>query len=102
MLNRYMTLLGLIAALSMTAGCSGTSGTVFPGQDTLLERNWGRSFEAAKYSQILNPEAGKIPDSVDGMDGQAADVTSKTYRKTFEKEPPEKYYNLNLGTGSGN
>ena len=100
MLTRCMTLLGLIAALSMALSCSGTSGTVFPREDTLLERNWGRSYEAAKYNQILNPEAGKMPDSVDGMDGQAADVTSKTYRKTFEKEPPEKYYNLNLGIGN--
>lgn len=100
MLTRCMTLLGLIAALSMALSCSGTSGTVFPREDTLLERNWGRSYEAAKYNQILNPEAGKIPDSVDGMDGQAADVTSKTYRKSFEKEPPEKYYNIDLGIGN--
>ena len=99
MFTRCITLLGLIATLSLAISCSGTSETVFPRQDTLLERNWGRSFEAAKYNQILNPDAGKVPDLVDGLDGQAVDETSKRYRKTFEKEPPEKYYNLNLGFG---
>ena len=28
-------------------------------RESQLDKNWGRSFESARYNQILNPEAGK-------------------------------------------
>ena len=37
-----------------------------------MDRNWGRSQETARYQQISNPDAGKEPDPVVGLDGDAA------------------------------
>jgi hypothetical protein len=65
--------IGLIAALSTFSGCG----------PTMLERNWGRSFESAKSNQILNPDAGKNLEPVVELDGQAADSSMKEYRKGF-------------------
>ena len=59
MLTRRLILIGLlIAGLLIFSGC----GT----KETMLSRNWGNSFESAKQSQILNPEAGKNLDPVVG------------------------------------
>jgi hypothetical protein len=96
MLKRCLTLFGLIAALALLASCGGRKSPAH--QDTLLDRNWGRSYESAKYNQILNPEAGKHPEPIIGMDGQAAEGTTEKYRKGFKEEPSSKTYNLNLGS----
>ena len=85
MLTRCLILIGLIAALSIFSGC----GT----RETMLDKNWGSSFESAKQSQILNPEAGKNLDPVVGLDGQAAAANMKKYREGFTKEKSN-----NLGT----
>lgn len=86
--TRCLIAIGLIAALSIFSGCGAT----------LLDKNWGKSFESAKYNQILNPEAGQNLDPVVGLDGQAAESTLGTYRKGFEQKASEKAYNLNLGS----
>jgi hypothetical protein len=46
-----------------------------------LDENWGRSFESSKYNQILNSEAGKNLDPVEGLDGRAAEGAIESYRK---------------------
>jgi len=78
MLTRCLTLIGLIATLLIFSGC----GT----RETMLSRNWGSSFESAKQSQILNPEAGKNLDPVVGLDGQAVENNMEKYRQGFKKE----------------
>ena len=47
--------------------------------DSQLDRNWGRSFEAAKYNQTLNPEAGKNTEPVVGIEGPAAERIMNGY-----------------------
>ena len=42
-------------------------------QATKLDQNWGRSFESARYNQILNPEAGNNQVPVEGIEGPAAE-----------------------------
>jgi hypothetical protein len=42
-------------------------------QQSLLDQNWGRSFEAARTNQILNPEAGNSLAPVEGLMGPAAE-----------------------------
>ena len=42
-------------------------------QATTLDRNWGRSFESARYNQILNPKAGKSLEPIEGIDGPTAE-----------------------------
>ena len=75
MLTRCLTLIGLIATLLIFSGCA---------RETMLSRNWGNSFESAKQSQILNPEAGKNIDPVVGLDGQAVENVVEKYRQGFK------------------
>ena len=85
MYKRCLILIGLIAFLSSFSGCG----------KTMLERNWGRSFESAKQNQILDPDAGKNLDPVIGLDGQAAEANMEMYRKDFKKEQPQNVYTIN-------
>ena len=55
-------------------------------QNTLLNRNFGRAYETAKYNQILNPDAGKNLQPVDGLDGQLVKKNMDTYQKGEEKQ----------------
>jgi hypothetical protein len=55
-------------------------------QDTLLNRNFGRSYETAIYNQILNPDAGKNLAPVEGLDGRYVEGNMDTYQKGNEKE----------------
>jgi hypothetical protein len=77
-----------LLALLVLAGC--TSPTPH------LDRNWGRSFEAAKYSQTLNPDAGREVTPVTGMQGERAERADEQYSKTFETAQPRPVYNINL------
>ena len=97
MLKRYLTLMGVvITVLSFLSGCGGHAQ-----KQTMLDKNWGKSFESAKQSQILNPEAGKDPGPVESLDGQAAERNMEQYRKDFEGKKSKEAYNLNLGSISG-
>ena len=49
--------------------------------ESQLDKNWGRSFESARYNQILNPEAGKLPEPVEGLEGPAAERIMEGYMK---------------------
>jgi len=70
----------IICILSITSiGCTKYS---------KVDRYQGISFEAAKFNQILNPEARKNLEPVYGLDGQAAQKNIDKYRKDFET-PPE-------------
>jgi len=79
MLMRYFVLIGFLAALAMFSGCGRT---VQEHQETMLDKNWGRSYESAKYNQIFNPDAGKSQQPVAGLDGQAAEGIMEKYRES--------------------
>jgi hypothetical protein len=51
-----------------------------------LEMNHGTSFFLSKFNQTLNPETGKAPGPVNGLDGHVAMENIKNYRKGFEKK----------------
>ena len=78
MLTRCLSLIGIISIISVVLSCSGTQ------KESLLERNWGRSFESINYMQMVDPEAGKNLDSVLGLDGNASDHNVDKYRKSFQ------------------
>jgi len=82
-------------ACAMILGCGQNPIQNHP---TLLEENWGRSFEMMKYNQILNAEADKNLDPVDEMDGEAAKSTMDRYKEGFAIKAPKESYNINLGT----
>ena len=91
MLNRCLTLTGLIVALVMFPSCGGKP---IVQKDTMLERNWGRSYESAKYNQMLNPDAGKNLEPVVGTDGQTAESIIEKYRKGESKKQQSKQYGI--------
>ena len=73
-------------------GCS-SQNAVLPLGESRLEQNWGRAYETAKYNQILNPEAGKNVEPVEGMDGDAAERVMQTYKSGGEtnQAPPTEF-----------
>ena len=88
MFRKSLRLAVALAFVVLTTGitaCS-PSGRLFQ-PDTLLDENWGRSYEAAKYNQFLNPDAGDNQIPVVGMDAVASENTVNKYDKSFaEKE----------------
>ncbi len=94
MITRCLTIIGLIAALSISSGCGGGRAAQ---KGTMVDKNWGKSLEAIKFNQTLNPQASKNLKPVVGLNGQAADNLLLRYIDDFEEGPAEKSYNLNLG-----
>ena len=60
----------------------------------MLDQNWGKSYETAKYNQILNPEASKNLDPVLGLDGQAAESNVEKYRDSFKETSRHETVNI--------
>lgn len=72
-----------LGILALSVGCSN------PGnlrEETLLDKNWGRSVEAAKYNQIIDPEAGKNLQPIEGLGGEAAGYSVDKYEKSFKEK----------------
>jgi hypothetical protein len=89
MLKKTIALTIACAMLALSAGCS-SSGPVH--EETLLDKNWGRSVETAKYNQILNPDAGKDLTPVEGLSGKAAENSVEKYENSFKKESKQESY----------
>ena len=68
----------IIAAAALLA--IGIAGCTAP---TELEKNWGRSFETAKTSQILNPDGAGHQEPVEGLQGP---VVEKILEDHFQKK----------------
>lgn len=84
----------VLFALSLPAGCQSSRYT--PGADSVLEQNWGRSFEAMKYNQAQNPEGPRQPGPAPAIDGRAATGAVEQYRQGFYGQQTGNVYNLNL------
>jgi len=48
-----------------------------------LKKDYGNSYNAAKYGQILNPAASKNLKPVTGLPGTAVDANMKKYAESF-------------------
>ena len=94
MFIRTLIPLCLIAALVIFPSCAGNSKVALE-MESKLEQNWGRSYESAKYNQMLNPEADGHTSPVTGIDGEAAEESIQKYRKSFEKESPQGSQSMN-------
>ena len=89
MLKKSLIIVVVIAAISLVSACSGP--------DTLLEKNWGKSYESAAYNQTLNPDADKNLKPVDSLDGQAAENVQQKYQDGFKvKEQNQTTSNFNM------
>ena len=75
-----MNKLAIALLLSLLAACS----SVTPHYDT----KFGDAVREAKFNMMINPDAGKNPDQVAGMDGKAARETVLLYQGTYTTPPP--------------
>ena len=86
MLKGNIILIVVLAVFSVVTlwGCAGN----LPESKRIdyLELNWGKSFEAAKNNQILNPEAGKTVEPVIGLDGQVVEHNLDNRKKSFKEQ----------------
>ena len=80
--------------LGLLAGCSTTT----PHYDT----RFGDAVRDAKRAMTINPDAGKNPDPVAGMDGKAARESILLYQGTYRLPPPAvNVINIGGSIGSG-
>ena len=86
MLNRYLMIIGVIAITLVVFSCSG--------KQTLLDRNWGRSYETARYMQIVDPGAEQNLDPVLGLDGTGAAYNVGKYKESFRKAEQKEIVNI--------
>jgi len=56
MAARCLSMIVIMAILAIFGGCA----HYYYQGESLLEKNWGRSFESAKYNETLNPEPARI------------------------------------------
>ena len=85
MLNNTFKIIGCIIILLGMLACSSQNAFI-PMGDSMLERNWGRAYETAKYNQILNHDAGKNTEAVEGLAGEAAERNMQTYKSGGEQK----------------
>jgi hypothetical protein len=81
MFKKHPALVGLIVVMLLSFGCG--RGFIEP---TPLDRHWGESFERAKISQQLDPDASQNLEPVTGLDGQAAEGDMQKYREAHTKD----------------
>ena len=87
-----MNKLAIAVLLGLIAGCA----SVTPNYDA----KFGDAVREAKLKMTINPDAGKNPDQVAGMDGKAGRETIILYQDTF-KAPPPVVNVINIGGGLG-
>ena len=75
--NTVKIIAGTIVLMGLL-GCS-QNATILMGESQ-LDKNWGRAYETAKYNQIINHDAGKNTDPVEGLDGDASESNMKAYK----------------------
>ena len=78
---------------TLLAGCASS---VTPNYDA----KFGNAVREAKLKMTINPDAGKNPDQVLGMDGKSARETIILYQGTY-KTPPPAVNVINIGGGIG-
>ena len=75
--------------LALLTGCASS---VTPHYDA----QFGNAVRETKLKMTINPDAGKNPDQVLGMDGKSARETIIFYQNTY-KEPPPAVNVINIG-----
>lgn len=88
-----MKLLTLVIPVALLAGCASTT----PNYDV----KFGSALREAKHKMTINPDAGKKPDPVTGIDGVAAQESMKRYHDSFKAPPPVTNV-INIGGRIGN
>ena len=88
-MNKTLALL----LLALLGGCAASS---TPNYDM----RFGDAVRQARQQMTLNPNAGRNPDPIAGMDGVAAKEAAGRYHESF-KAPPPVVNVINIGGGIG-
>ena len=91
MVKKSLLIIGVIVAVSIISGCNGT--TTYR-RESMLNQNWGRSYETAIYNQMVNPDADKNLEPVLNLDGIASENSSIKYKNSFKKTEPKEIVNI--------
>jgi hypothetical protein len=84
-------IIGIITIVLVMFSCSGTTAAH---RETLLDRNWGRSYQTAIYNQMVNPDADKNLDPVLDLDGTGAAYNVGKYKESFRKAEQKQIVNI--------
>jgi len=89
--KKIMIIIGITIVLSVLSGCADQ-------RTMLVDKDWGRGYETAMFSQTENPDAGDLDAEVQDIDGQAANHNYNKYQKSFQKDETVKQtININVG-----
>jgi uncharacterized protein YceK len=89
---KNLSIAPLMLTLTLLTGCA----AVTPNYDA----KFGNAVREAKLKMTINPDAGKNPDQVMGMDGKSARESIILYQGT-SKAPPPVVSVINIGGGIG-
>lgn len=87
-----MNKITLTLTLGLLSGCASNT----PNYDA----KFGEAVRSAQLKQTINPDAGKTPQDMAGIDGKAAQETMLLYKGTFQAPPPVVNV-INIGGGLG-
>ena len=88
-----MNKLAIAMMFGLIGGCATTTTPHY-------DARFGDAVREAKFKMTINPDAGKNPDQVAGMDGKAAGEAVNLYHETF-KSPPPVVNVINIGGAVG-
>ena len=88
MVGKCLKILAILGWVIFFVSCSQMQ------KETLLDKNWGRSYETAKYNQILNPDASKNLKPAVDLDGQAANNNVEKYQDSFKEKGSQETINI--------
>lgn len=87
----------IVMAAIITVGLFGCTQHNLVPRESQLDKNWGRSFESARYNQILNPDAEKNLAPVEGLEGPAAE---KAIVDHLSGKAPQQQSSRGFGVGT--
>ena len=88
-LSTATTFFGLCGLLLAASGCVSTTPN--------LDHDFGKSVSLLKAQQILNPEASRNTDPVQGMNGKAAKSGYDEYQKSYQAPAPLTPLSISVG-----
>ena len=88
MVGKYLKTLAIFGCVIFFSGCSQMQ------NETLSAKNWGRSYETAKFNQIKNPDASNNLKPAVDLDGQAANNNVEKYQDSFKEKGSQETVNI--------
>jgi len=92
--KKIMIIIGITIVFPVLFGCNSYKTQ----RELVVDNNWGRSYETARFNQIENPDAGEALIEDQGIDGTVSGYNHDKYKKSFKKDQaPSQVFNINVG-----